>query len=167
MDKRGINTPVERRKDNVRKSKLKLSQLLAYNFVSGDLLITLSYSDPESSNEHTHAVDGLRNWLLSIRRERQKRGIDTRYIYSTEWGTGCAPVHYVIINAAGEGERYFQQRWKCGSITVEGVELPLQCIALSIQIIRQSIKNERVYVPRGRVWVPSQGLKRPRGRVSI
>ena len=92
-----------REKLNARTSFQKLERMLAANFDTGDLFVTVTYDDKHLPDGRDRAVRKVRSFLSKLRAARKERGQPLHYIYVTE---GCCPGgrlhHHLVLNSTGD-----------------------------------------------------------------
>jgi len=109
-------TKAAQRKVNDRRAKLKLEQLINANFGDGDLLITCTYRDDRQPEDAERARKDIRNYLLKIRRMRERRRLEElRYVYVTETThsgrRGTRYHHHLIVNGDGVTREELEAAW--------------------------------------------------------
>ena len=104
--------------DKTARSKLEMS--LAANFGSGDLLVTLTYTDADLPEKRTGAVQSVRRFLRQLREQRRRQGHELRYVYTTENKHGEGRFHHhMIINAAGRDVELLRSLWLWGAVHIK------------------------------------------------
>lgn len=106
-----ISTPA-RESLNAKLSWQKLMLILAANFRSSDLVVTLTYRDG-SLPIHREAADRRLDYLIrNLRAHRKKQGQSLVYARITEgYHSGGRLHHHLIINATGQDFDIIRQLW--------------------------------------------------------
>lgn len=114
-----ISTPA-RESLNARLSWQKLMLILACNFESTDLVVTLTYADAHLPAVREEADKRLGLFLRHLRQRRKSRGQALRYVRATEgYHSGDRLHHHLVINATGDDYADIRALWKWG----ENVEI--------------------------------------------
>lgn len=109
-----ISTPA-REALNAKLSWQKLMLVLAANFVSQDLVVTLTYRDGSLPPRREDADRLLSNFIRALRASRKADGKDLIYVRITEgYHTGGRFHHHLIINSSGNDFDTIRQLWKHG-----------------------------------------------------
>lgn len=107
-----ISTPA-RESLNARMSWQKLMLVLAANFKSSDLVVTLTYRDPDLPATREAADKRLTNFIRAFRAHRVSKGQDLVYARITEgYHSDGRLHHHLIINSTGEDYDVIRQLWK-------------------------------------------------------
>ena len=97
-----ISTPA-RESLNAKMSWQKLMMVLATNFRSRDLVITLTYRDENLPSTRERADKRLDNFIRSFRQYRRSRSADLKYVRTTEgYHSDGRLHHHLIANATGQ-----------------------------------------------------------------
>ena len=152
-----------REKLNARTSFQKLERVLAANFDTGDLFVTLTYDDQHLPDCRDAAVRRMRSFLSRFRALRRSRGEETRYVYITE---GCYPGgrlhHHMVLNSTGQDVEDLRKAWRCGQ-DVEVIRLTIDRAHSYEDLASYLTKEPREWGhPQvgERTWTPSLGLAR-------
>lgn len=98
---------------NAKLSWQKLMLLLAANFVSGDLVVGLSYRDENLPVRREDADKRLTNFIRALRQHRTAAGKTLVYVRVTEgYHSGGRLHHHLIVNATGDDYATIRQLWK-------------------------------------------------------
>lgn len=109
-----------REKLNTRTSLQKLERILAANFDSGDLWVTLTYRDDKLPPDKDRAVQRYRRFACELRKLRKKRGEDLLYVYVTEGKhPGGRLHHHAVINSTGADLEEIKAVWGQGDVEIE------------------------------------------------
>ena len=88
---------------NLKYAYQKLELLIAANFGQKDIFATLTYDDEHLPPTRQEAIKRMNAFWKRLRKERQGKDQDLRYIYVTEHKHGDGRFHHhVIVNATGE-----------------------------------------------------------------
>lgn len=150
-----------RAKINRRCSWQKLEALLAANFDSRDLWVTLTYDDAHYPPSRREAVRRLSNFVRALRAARGIQGAELLYVKNTESisesGLPGRLHHHMVINGTGDDFDTILGLWKWGSM----VEIkPLLDGGHTYGDYARYMAKEPP--PLGKNgWTPSRNLKRP------
>ena len=107
-----ISTPA-RESLNAKLSWQKLMLILAANFISSDLVVTLTYRDADLPRTREQANKRLDYFIRQLRAERKKLGQTLVAAKITEgYHSGGRLHHHVILNATGQDYRLIRDLWK-------------------------------------------------------
>ena len=143
-------TPEQIRRQNEKRAKRRLEQLVAANFGLGDLAITLTY---EQWVGFDRAQRDMRNFIRAARRWREKRGMsEVKYVYAIErHKNGCSHIHIIMSQMERET---IEKLWRHGYANARRLQPRRYGL---IGISRYLAKD-----PQGtKRWVPSKNLKKP------
>jgi hypothetical protein len=158
-----ISTPA-RESLNAKLSWQKLMLVLAANFFSTDLMVTLTYRDSSLPKTREEADRRLSNFIRALRAARRSHSPpdDLMYVRATEgYHTGGRLHHHLIINATGQDYALIQQLWKHGDVVdfekfgADGAE------RWATYFTKEPREQGRRHVG-DRTWRTSRGLKRPK-----
>ena len=157
-----ISTPA-RESLNAKLSWQKLMLVLACNFSSSDLVVTLTYRDGDLPKVREDADRVLSNFIRKLRAERKAHSPpeDLKYVRITEgYHTGGRLHHHLIINATGMDYDQIRSLWKHGDnieferFGADGAE------RWAKYLTKEPREQGRRYVG-DRTWRCSRGLHRP------
>ena len=95
-------TTAARQKVNLRRAGQKLMLLLAANFDTSDLVVTLTYDDAHLPGSRKAANTCVARYLTLLRREFRRQGKELRYVYCTESRHEAGRWHHhLVIPACG------------------------------------------------------------------
>ena len=167
-DLRRAKTNVTReaqRRANVRRSELRLIQLVETNFTEKDMAVTLSYAgtapDPERIDKD------IRNFLGRVRRRRRQLGLDRlKYIYAIGGDempaagySGKRPHVHMIMNG-GIDRDTMEAIWAKGRANADRLQPRDEGLGgIAVYFTRQ--KQDRPEKPGVRKWRGSRNLKQP------
>ena len=152
-----------REKLNARTSFQKLERLLAANFDTGDLWVTLTYSDEKLPYSRSRAMQRVQRFVSNLRKERAKRGEDLRYIYVTEGDfPGGRLHHHMVTNSTGADLEEIRRLWNQGNVEIERLTFDANSTYESLSVYLTKEPREHGHPKIGeRMWTPSLGLARP------
>lgn len=97
---------------NAKLSWQKLMLLLAANFVSTDLVITMGYGDDRIPKRKEDADKRMDNFIRALREVRRSRGQPLKYVRVIEgYHSGGRYHHHLIINSTGDDFDAVRQLW--------------------------------------------------------
>ena len=154
-----------REKLNARTSLQKLERVLAANFDTGDLYLTLTYDDDHVPANRTAAIRRVQGFIAKLRSARQARGAQLHYVYVTEeWTSQNKRLHHhMVLNSTGKDIAELRQLWPYGN-NVEVRRLKFDEEYTYGDLAGYLTKEPKEWgCPRvgERTWNPSVGLKRP------
>ena len=153
-------TTAAQRALNYRTAQGRLEMLIAANFDKEDLFCTLTYRDDCLPVTLAEAKKILRAFLRLLRRERQRNGLDLKYVYVTEGKHGDKRYHHhLLINATGPHDlEMICSLWKYGDMTevkrIEGREY----IDVARYLTKESLEGKPVGA---QMWTRSRNLVLP------
>ena len=107
-----ISTPA-RESLNAKLSWQKLMLLLAANFHSMDLAVTLTYRDEALPRHREEAMKRIKYFIRLLRAKRKARGQPLKYVYTTEgYHSGGRLHHHMILNMVGGDYKEIRELWK-------------------------------------------------------
>lgn len=156
-----ISTPA-RESLNAKLSWQKLMLLLAANFVSGDLVVGLSYRDENLPARREDADRRLSNFIRALRQQRAAKGQSLVYVRVTEgYHSGGRLHHHLIINATGDDFSAIRNLWEKNGDNVDfeffGTEGPERW---GKYLTKEPREKGRRYVG-DRTWRASIHMKKP------
>lgn len=156
-----ISTPA-RESLNAKHSWQKLMLVLAANFRSTDLLVTLGYRDENLPRTREAADRRLDYFIRKLRAYRKARGQELVYARATEgYHSDGRLHHHLIINSTGRDYEIIRELWKRDGENVEftlfGTDGPERWAKYMTKEPR--IKGRR-YVG-DRTWRTSRNVKKP------
>lgn len=114
-----ISTPA-RESLNAKYSWQKLMLLLAANFKSRDLVVTLTYRDEQLPRHREDAMKRIKAFIRLLRQHRRKDGQELLYVYTTEgYHSGGRLHHHLIINTTGQDFELIRSLWKCNGDDID------------------------------------------------
>lgn len=154
-----------REKLNARTSVQKLERVLAANFDTGDLYVTLTYDDDHIPKSRKAAIRRVQGFNSKLRAARRARGQPLDYVYVTEeWTSKNKRLHHhMVINSTGKDLQELRSLWKYGD-NVEVRRLRFNEQETYEDLARYLTKEPREWGNPHvgeRTWTPSIGLKRP------
>lgn len=137
----------------------KLEMLIAANFTRRDLFVTLTYRDSSLPANRAEAVKLVRQFIKDLRKYREARGQELRYIYTTEEKHGEARLHHhLVINGTGRDIETIRSLWPYGDIVdVEQID-ENDYAALAMYMTKESVEGRPVGA---QMWTRSRNLKQP------
>ena len=152
-----------RQKLNHKASWQKLEALLAANFDSADLFVTLTYRDETLPPTREAAGRNVSRFLQLLRVQRAARGEELLYVKNTEHLTDDGSEgrwhHHLVINATGNDFDEIRSLWSRWGDNVD-FELLLGDGEDYASRARYLCKERP---PAGKqAWTPARGLRRPR-----
>lgn len=152
-------TPEKQARLNQERSIRHLIMLVDGNFTAEDIHLTLTYSQAPT---YERAKKDMRNFLLKVKRIREKRGLpELKYIYTIEGdedGTKQRIHIHLLMNGDMDREE-LEQIWAKGYANADRLrpdENGLEAIA------RYLVKQQK----NRRRWCASRNLKQPKSRTS-
>lgn len=151
-----------RQRMNLRRSAQKLELLLAANFSTSDLVITLTYADEHLPETHEAANKLLKKYLRQLRAYRRAHGGELKYIYVTEGLHGDKRIHHHLIISGTERDlETLQSLWRYGEINLERIDARFNGHAALAQYLTKEPRNGDRSLNGKRCWTPSLNLEKP------
>ena len=101
-------------KINQRNAERKLTRLVHANFTEQDLALGLGYDESHLPADLTEARGRLQKFLRTLRREYKRRGLELRYITTTEQGKKSGRLHHHLILNGGMDRDEIERLWGQG-----------------------------------------------------
>ena len=159
-------TPVKQKRLNDERARRRLIQLADANFSEKDIHLTLTYRN--ETNLELCRKD-IRNFLLRVKRYREKLGMDPlKYIYTIEGkreiskGAGVSRIHVHMLMNGGVDRSRLEEMWGEGYANADR----LQPTERGLEEIASYIIKEARNKDGGRKWSASRNLKQPKRRSS-
>lgn len=157
---------------NLRYSWQKLEVVLADNFGSKDLFVTLTYDDDHLPADRAGAVKLLRKFIRNLRAARKLRGEAVKYIYVTEQlsSEGGRLHHHMVLNGTGHDLEEIVSLWPYGTdidvqpLDVGGDDNNYEAVAKYLTKEPSEVGKTEVGA---RNWTPSLGLSHPKPETSV
>lgn len=102
------------KKLNQRNAKKKLTRIVHTNFTSNDLALHLTYDPAHTPESYEDALRMVQNYLKKLARRYKKRGMELKYILSTERGGRGGRIHHHLIINAGFDRDELERLWGHG-----------------------------------------------------
>lgn len=107
-----ISTPA-RESLNAKLSWQRLMLILAANFRSSDLVVTLTYRDADLPRHREDAMRRVKYFIRLLRKSRMARGKSLKYVYTTEGYHSAGRLHHhLIVNAVGGDFKEIRELWQ-------------------------------------------------------
>lgn len=114
-----ISTPA-RESLNAKLSWQRLMLLLAANFRSTDLVVTVGYRDAQLPRHREDALKRIKYFIRLLRKARRARRQPLKYVHVTEgYHSGGRLHHHLIVNATGEDYEVIREIWRRNGDNVE------------------------------------------------
>lgn len=153
-------TPEDVAAVNERRAAEKLRRIILTNFKRDDLYITLTY---RKEPDYETGKKEIRNFLRRLKEFYRKKGLELKYIYTTEY-RGERLHHHLIIND-GISRKECETLWGRGMINRYGFQRydgrPDDARELAKYLIKEAKRNVREGKQKTR-WVASKNLTPPR-----
>ncbi len=152
-------TPEDVAAVNGKRAEEKLRRTILTNFKRDDLYVTLTYREEP---DYETAKKEIRNFLRRLKSAYKKKGLELRYIYTTEY-RGKRLHHHLIIND-GVTRAECESLWGNGLINRYGFQRfdgePEDAKNLAKYLIKEAKRNVREGKQKTR-WVGSKNLIQP------
>lgn len=144
---------------NDKSARGRLEMLLAANYGNGDLFVTLTYRSADLPQKRAGAVKLVRQFLKNLRKHREARGQELRYIYTTEEKHGAARLHHhLVINAVGRDLEAVKSLWPYGDIVDLEYIQERDYAELAAYMTKESVEGRPVGA---QMWTGSRNLTKP------
>lgn len=156
-----ISTPA-RESLNAKMSWQKLMLILAANFVSTDLVVTLTYREDNAPRTKDEADKRVKAFLRAFREHRQAAGMPLKRVRVTEgYHSGGRLHHHLIINATAQDYDTIRRLWRRNGDNVDfepfGIDGPERWAKY---LTKEPREKGRRYVGE-RSWTTSRNMARP------
>lgn len=144
---------------NDKTARGRLEMLLAANFTGQDLFLTLTYRDADLPEKRAGAVQNVRRFLREMRRYRQARGQELKYVYTTEEKHGESRLHHhLVINATGRDIEIIRSLWPYGDLIDMEYVGERDYETLALYMTKESVEGRPVGA---QMWTRSRNLSEP------
>lgn len=158
--KRTMNgTPDSMKKLNHKRSIRHLVQLVDANFDEKDIHLTLTY---RNAPDYDRAKKDMRNFMLKIKRLREKRGLpELKYIYTIEGNEDGSRerIHIHCLMNGDMDREELEQIWAKGYANADRLKPDENGLEAIARYLVKQQKNRRK-------WCASRNLKQPKSRTS-
>lgn len=159
-------TPEKQKRLNDERARRRLIQLADANFTDRDIHLTLTYRTAPGIDQ---CRKDLRNFLLRVKRYREKNGMEPlKYIYTIEGrretskGAGVNRIHIHMLMNGGVSRERLEEMWELGYANADR----LQPTERGLEEIASYIIKEARDRDGARKWSASRNLKQPLRRSS-
>jgi len=154
-------TPDKQKRLNEERARRRLIQLADANFTEKDIHLTLTYRNETNIDQ---CRKDIRNFLLRVKRFREKNGMDpVKYIYTIEGrreisqGHGVHRIHVHMLMNGGISRERLEEMWEMGYANADR----LQPTERGLEEIASYIIKESRSRKGGRKWSASRNLTQP------
>ena len=154
-------TPAKQKRLNDERARRRLIQLADANFTEKDIHLTLTY---RTAPDYPQCRKDLRNFLLRVKRYRERMGMDElKYIYTIEGrrenvkGAGVNRIHVHMLMNGGVSRERLEEMWEMGYANADR----LQPTERGLEEIASYIIKEARNKDGARKWSASRNLKQP------
>lgn len=156
-----ISTPA-RESLNAKLSWQKLMLVLAANFRSTDLVVTLTYRDERLPNRRELADRRLDYLIRNLRAVRQEQGQDLVYARTTEgYHSGGRLHHHLIINATGQDYEIIKELWQRDGDNVDFEPFGIDGAERWAKYLTKEPREKGRRHVGDRTWRTSRNVKKP------
>ncbi len=144
---------------NDKTARGRLEMLLAANFGSHDLFVTLTYRDKDLPSSRKEAVKRVRQFFKYLREYRKARALLTKYIYVTEELHGEKRLHHhLVLNATGQDVEIIRSLWPHGDVVYAGCIEGGSFAALAAYLTKEGVQERPVGA---QMWTASRNMRKP------
>ena len=147
-------------RNNEERSRRKLIRLIDANFDERDLHMTLTYMG--TPPKYDQAMADVKNFLRTVKRKREKRGMDPlKYIYTIEGNEDGKKerIHVHMVISGGIDRQELEEIWGHGYANADHLQPNENGLEALARYITKQQKNRRK-------WARSRNLKKPKQRTS-
>lgn len=159
-------TPMKQKRLNDERARRRLILLADANFGEKDIHLTLTYRTAPNLEQ---CRKDLRNFLLRVKRYREKLGMDPlKYIYTiegkreTSQGAGVNRIHIHMLMNGGVSRERLEEMWEMGYANADR----LQPTERGLEEIASYIIKEARNKDGARKWSASRNLVQPKRRTT-
>jgi len=137
---------------NQKNAERRVTRLIHNNFTVYDLALHLTYrKEPDSMEE---AEKNLTNFLRRLKRAYAKRGLEFKYIKTTEYGEKSGRVHHHVIISGGLDRDGIERMWGFGYANTKRLQFTDEGVTgLAHYIVKDKTQYRR--------WSGSRNLVQP------
>lgn len=142
----------------------RLRRLINENFKYKDIHLVLTYRREERPTPE-EAKKNLKDFIRKLRAEYRKRGIELKYIHTTEYERSAIH-HHLIVNRIDVG--VFSDLWKFGRPHTTLLDPSGDYKKLASYFVKETNKSfSQSTSPNKKRWTPSKNLKQVKPSVEI
>lgn len=147
---------------NLQHSWQKLKAVIAANFGTDDLVVTLTYRDSDLPKLRNAAENRLKLFIRKLRAERRANGHELPYLYVTEMGHSSGRLHHhMIISSTGQDYEMIRKLWRRNGDDVDIAPIWTKGYdGWARYLSKEPREFGRRYVGE-RMWRSSKGLAKP------
>ena len=152
-------TPEKQQRLNHERSIRHLVMLTDANFNESDIHLTLTY---QTAPSYERAKKDMRNFMLRVKRIREKRGMpELKYIYTIEGNEdgGRERIHIHCLMNGDMNREELEQIWQKGYANADRLKPDENGLEAIARYLVKQQKNKRK-------WCASKNLKQPKSRTS-
>ena len=148
---------------NLRNKQKHLRRLINANFGTGDILLTLTYTQTEQPRDEKRAQKDIRNYLKRLRRKRERMGLpELKYVYTTEvtHGEKGTRYHHHLIVSGGISRETIESLWHSGIANSRAAQPDAYALSgWAHYMTKQKATQEKAY---RRGFACSRNLRQPK-----
>lgn len=161
-------TPSYMAKANERRAKKELARLINNNFLSGDMLITLTYAKDNRPQTPQETKNDIQNFLRNLKAAAKRKGVELLYIGVSNFDYCGVPHHHLLLNHIFTDEE-LQNIWFHGTINIKKLDNSGDYTKLAEYLLKHT--NGIFQDPKRRVhakrFLRSRNLKKPEVTITI
>lgn len=161
-------TPNYMAKANERRAKKELARLINNNFLSGDMLITLTYAKDNRPKTPQETKNDIQNFLRNLKAAAKRKGKDLLYVGVSNFDYCGVPHHHLLLNHIFT-DAELQNIWFHGTINIKKLDNSGDYTKLAEYLLKHTNGifqdyNRRVHAKR---FLRSRNLKKPEVTITI
>lgn len=157
-EKKKLSSAAQQRMNKIYSAQ-KLEFMLAANFVQGDCVAVLTYSDECLPQSRKEAEQKLKYFRAKLSRLRRGSGAELRMIWNTEGKHGEKRFHHhIVFNSTGNDVEALKALWPYGSVDMRALCLDKEKNYASLAHYMCKESREK---PGLRSWSYSRNCRRP------
>lgn len=161
-------TPNYMAKANERRAKKELARLINNNFLSGDMLITLTYAKDNRPKTPQETKNDIQNFLRNLKAAAKRKGKDLLYVGVSNFDYCGVPHHHLLLNHIFT-DAELQNIWFHGTINIKKLDNSGDYTKLAEYLLKHTNgifqdHNCRVHAKR---FLRSRNLKKPEVTITI
>lgn len=161
-------TPNYMAKANERRAKKELARLINNNFLSGDMLITLTYAKDNRPKTPQETKNDIQNFLRNLKAAAKRKGKDLLYVGVSNFDYCGVPHHHLLLNHIFT-DAELQNIWFHGTINIKKLDNSGDYTKLAEYLLKHTNgifqdHNRRVHAKR---FLRSRNLKKPEVTITI
>ena len=164
-------TSEEKKKQNERRARIRLTATVHANFRKGDYALHLTYADAELPEDGAAFERDVRNLVARLKRLYAREGAELKYVIVRGWSGRGRPHLHIILSGGVDRDR-IEAAWGKGFANCDRLEFTETGIAdlsayISGQLTEGKADDAHIRTKGARRWSGSRNLEKPVERTNL